>query len=72
MAGLQAELTATKQMNTELQRLLEANHLKHRIQHDALTNLHCQTIKVPWALAAIAVCLTSPCCELTQNKTLSD
>ena len=50
MAGLQAELTATKQMNTELQRLLEANHLKHRIQHDALTHLHCQTIKVQWAL----------------------
>ncbi|KAK7481717.1 hypothetical protein BaRGS_00027090 [Batillaria attramentaria] len=45
-AGLQAELTATNKMNKDLERVLEANHLKHRIERDALTNLHCHTLKV--------------------------
>nr|KAG5695559.1 hypothetical protein BaRGS_033981 [Batillaria attramentaria] len=44
-AGLQAELTATNKMNKDLERVLEANHLKHRIERDALTNLHCHTLK---------------------------
>ncbi|XP_076449175.1 kinesin-like protein KIF15 [Babylonia areolata] len=44
-ARLQAELTATRTMNTELERLLEANHLKHRLHNDALTSLHNNTIK---------------------------
>lgn len=45
-AGLQAELTAANNMTRDLERVLEANHLKHRIERDALTNLHCHTLKV--------------------------
>ncbi|KAL8592975.1 hypothetical protein ACOMHN_017905 [Nucella lapillus] len=44
-AKLQAELTAERNMTTELECLLQANNLKHRISHDAMASLHCQTIK---------------------------
>ncbi|KAK7114455.1 kinesin-like protein KIF15 isoform X2 [Littorina saxatilis] len=44
-AALQAELTASKKMTSDLERLLEANSLKQRMQQDALSNLHYQTIR---------------------------
>lgn len=43
---MQAELTAAKKMVAELERVLQANNLKHRIERDALTDLHTQTLKV--------------------------